>query len=183
MRISIPSAWHHYTVRLTGQDDGGLERENGVFAEYRFNKDTANCDLPGKRFAWKNEFGVWDYFTFKLTESTVSNLERNSFEQSFVDYSTSTNSVPYSRERRGMSQYYNKVTKQHAVGSDYLNQATADALRELFFSTDVYVQDGTEFVPVVISNASITEKTNPRAQKLFRYTAEFKYANEVRPRV
>ena len=181
--ISIPSAWSYYTVTLTGQDDGGLENENGVFAEYRFNKDTANCDLPGKRFAWKNEFGVWDYFTFKLTESTVSNLERNSFEQSFVDYSTSTNSVPYSRERRGMSQYYNKVSKQHAVESDYLNQATADAVRELFFSTDVYVQEGTEFIPVVISNASITEKTNPRAQKLFRYTAEFKYANEVRPRI
>lgn len=82
-----------------------------------------------------------------------------------------------------MSQYYNKVSKQYAVESDYLNQATADALRELFFSTDVYVQDGTEFVPVVISNVSITEKTNPRAQKLFRYTAEYKYANEVRPRV
>ena len=136
-----------------------------------------------KGFAWKNEFGVWDYFTFKLAENTSSNIERNTYEQSFVDYSTSTNSVPYSRERRGMNQYYNKVSKQHTVDSDYLTQADADALRELFFSTDVYVQEGTEFVPVTISNASITEKTNPRSQKLFRYTAEFQYANEVRPRI
>lgn len=180
---TLNTAWSYYTVTVVSNEGTGVEDGSAIWDSFRFNKDTANCDISGKRFAWKNEFGVWDYFTFKLTESTVSNLERNSFEQSFVDYSVSTNSVPYSRQRRGMSQYYNKVNKQHAVESDYLNQATADALRELFFSTDVYVQEGTEFVPVVISNASITEKTNPRAQKLFRYTAEYKYANEVRPRV
>lgn len=181
--VSIPSNWAYYTVTIQAQGDDGQENGSAIFADYRFNKDTAACDFTGKRFAWKNEFGVWDYFTFKLAESTVSNLERNSYEQSFVDYSTSTNSVPYSRERRGMSQYYNKVSKQHVVESDYLDQANADALRELFYSTDVYVQEGTAFVPVTISNASITEKTNPRSQKLFRYTAEFRYANEVRPRI
>jgi len=64
-----------------------------------------------------------------------------------------------------------------------LNQTDADNLRELFFSTNVYVQDGTEFLPVVIENASVREKTNPRSQKLFTYTVNYRYANEERPRV
>ena len=90
--------------------------------------------------------------------------------------------MPYDQQRRGRTQYYNKVNKQHTVESDYLTQEYADSLRELFYSTNVYVQEGTTFEPVVITNANITEKTNPRTQKLFRYTANYEYANEVRPR-
>lgn len=180
---TLNTSWAYYIVTITGQDDGGLENSDGKFATLRFNKDTANCGYPGKRFAWKNEFGVWDYFTFKLAESTISNIERQSYEQSFVDYSTTTNSVPYNQERRGKSQYYNKINKQHTIESDWLTQEYADSLRELFFSTNVYVQDGTAFYPVVFTQTSVTEKTNPRTQKLFKYTAEYQYANEVRPRL
>ena len=79
--------------------------------------------------------------------------------------------------------YYNEITKRHAVESDYLTQEFADNLRELFFSTNVYVQEGTLFYPVVITNANVTEKTNARSQKLFRYTAEYQYANGERPRL
>ena len=180
--ISIPATWDHYIVSLRAQGDDLQEDGDTQWIQFRFNKDTANCEYPGKRFAWKNEFGVWDYFTFKLAESTTSNVERNSFEQSFVNYSSTTAAMPYDQQRRGQTQYYNKVTKQHTVESDYLTQEYADSLRELFFSTNVYVQEGTTFEPVVITNASITEKTNPRTQKLFRFTANYEYANEVRPR-
>ncbi len=180
---TLNTNWAYYTVTLFGQGDDGLENNNGKFATLRFDKDTANCGYPGVRFTWKNEFGVWDYFTFKLAESTNSDVERQSYEQSFVNYSTVGLSVPYNAGRRGKTQYYNKVTKQHAVESDYLSQGLADNLTELFFSTEVYVQEGTVFYPVVFTNSSVTEKTNPRTQKLFKYTAQYQYANEIRPRV
>lgn len=180
--ISIPSTWAYYDVTLRAQGDDLQEDGDTQWIAFRFEKDTANCSYPGKRFAWKNEFGVWDYFTFKLAESTNDQVERNSYEKSFVDYSSTTAVMPYDQQRRGRTQYYNKVTKQHTVESDYLTQEYADSLRELFYSTNVYVQEGTTFEPVVITNANITEKTNPRTQKLFRYTANYEYANEVRPR-
>jgi len=180
--ISIPATWAYYDITLRAQSDDLQEDGDTQWIAFRFEKDTANCGYPGKRFAYKNEFGVWDYFTFKLAESTNDQIERNSFEQSFVDYSSTTAAMPYDQQRRGRTQYYNKVTKQHTVESDYLTQEYADSLRELFYSTNVYVQEGTTFEPVVITNATITEKTNPRTQKLFRYTANYEYANEVRPR-
>lgn len=180
--ISIPATWAYYDVTLRAQDDALQEDGDTQWVAFRFEKDTANCGYEGKRFAWKNEFGVWDYFTFKLAESTNDQIERNSYEQSFVDYSSTTAVMPYDQQRRGRTQYYNKVTKQHTVESDYLTQEYADSLRELFYSTNVYVQEGTTFEPVVITNANITEKTNPRTQKLFRYTANYSYANEIRPR-
>ena len=180
--ISIPATWDHYIISLRAQGDDLQEDGDTQWAQFRFNKDDAACGYEGKRFAWKNEFGVWDYFTFKLAEGTTSGVERNEFEQSFVNYSSTTAAMPYDRQRRGKSQYYNKVSKQHTVESDYLTQEYADSLRELFFSTNVYVQEGTTFLPVVFTNANITEKTNPRTQKLFRFTANYQYANQDRPR-
>ena len=117
-----------------------------------------------------------------LAESTTSGIEREQYKQTFVDYSA-TNTVTYDKERRGESQFQNRVTKRRTANTDYLSQTDADNLRELFFSTNVYIQDGTEFLPVVIENASVTEKTNPRSQKLFTYTVEYRYANDERARV
>ena len=181
--ISIPATWASYKIVINGQGDDGLENNDGVFATRWFTKDTANCEYPGVRFAWKNEFGVWDYFTFKLAQSTTSGIERQEYKQTFVNFSTPDNDVNYNTERRGRNNYYNKITKTRTVESDWLTQEYADSLRELFFSTNVYVQEGTAFYPVVFTQTSVTEKTNPRTQKLFKYTAEWAYANEVRPRL
>ena len=172
----------YYTMTFYSQTPEPGVNLNGVFGEYRFDIDNRNCGYDGVRFAWKNEYGVWDYFNMGLAESTTSVIERESYKQTFVDYS-SINTVTYDKDRRGQSQYQNRVNKTRTAQSDYLTQTDADNLRELFFSTNVYVQDGTEFLPVVIENASVTEKTNPRNQKLFTYTVNYRYANDERPRV
>jgi len=172
----------YYTMTFYAQATDTFSNLDGVWGEYRFDIDNKNCGYDGVRFAWKNEYGVWDYFNMGLAESTTSTIERESYEQSFVDYSA-TNTVTYSKDRRGQSQFQNRINKVRTAQSDYLNQTDADNLRELFFSTNVYVQDGTEFLPVVIENASVREKTNPRSQKLFTYTVNYRYANEERPRV
>jgi hypothetical protein len=147
-----------------------------------FEKDDAECISEGVRFAWKNEFGVWDYCTAKLAINSGVQIQRNSYQQSFVDYGTGTSTVTYDLSRRGSSQFYNKATQRKNVTTDILTQAEADWLRELFFSTNVYVQEGTNFLPVVISDAAATEKTNPRSQKVFQYSFNFEYANQLRPR-
>jgi len=172
----------YYTMTFYNQSAEPGVNLGGVYGEYRFEIDNRNCGYDGVRFAWKNEYGVWDYFNMGLAQSTTSNVERESYEQSFVNYS-STNSVTYDKARRGQSQFQNRVNKIRTAQSDYLTQTDADNLRELFFSTNVYVQDGTEFLPIVIDNASVTEKTNPRNQKLFTYTVNYRYANDERARV
>ena len=172
----------YYTLTFYNQTEEPGVNYNGVWGEYRFDIDNRNCGYDGVRFAWKNEYGVWDYFNMGLAESTTSVIERESYKQTFVDYSA-INTVTYDKDRRGQSQYQNRVNKTRTAQSDYLSQTNADNLRELFYSTNVYVQDGTEFLPVVIENASVTEKTNPRNQKLFTYTVNYRYANDERPRV
>jgi hypothetical protein len=177
-----PPAWAYYIVTITAQGDDGQENNDGVWATLRFNKLTGNCAYNGVRFAWKNEFGVWDYYTFGLQSDSATGIERQAYEQTFVDFSTSTNGIPYDKQRRGQSQFYNALTTRKTANSDWLSQAEADWLKELFFSPNVYIQNGLVFEPVVIGSTELVEKTNPRTQKNFQYRIEFQPANQPRPR-
>lgn len=175
--ITIDSLTTYYTAEFNSQATDRTPNYTGVWGLYRFNITDNNCGYTGQRFAWKNKYGVWDYYNFGLAQSTTATIEREQFEQSFVDYS-STNSVAYNTERRGNTQYQNRITKNRTAETDYLTQVDADNMRELFYSTNVYAQQPNgAYFPVVLTDVTATEKTNPRSQKLFRYTINYQYAN------
>ena len=165
------------------QESAGVDDLTNYFSFRRYNIGGPACGYDGVRFAWKNQFGVWDYYTFTLQSNSAFNIERQSYEQEFVNYSTTTTTVAYDRERRGASQFYNALDQVQTANSDWLDQAEADWLRELFFSANVYQQIGTNLFPIVISSANMVEKTNPRTQTTFQYLIEFKPANQLRPRI
>ena len=173
----------YYVCTFYEQATDGGRNDNGIYGTYRFDLTTADCGYEGTRLAWKNKYGVWDYYTFPLAESTISNIERSTYTQTFVNFSSTSSTVSYDKSRRGATQFINKVSKQRTAESDWLNQEYADLLTELFYSTDVYIQDGTDMLPIVVTNATITEKTNPRTQKTFKYTLEYKLANDEQNRL
>ena len=179
---ALTSSWAYYDVTVYGQSDDGLLNDNGIFAKRRYVKEGAACGYDGVRFAWKNQFGVWDYYTFTLQNDKSFAIERAYYEQTFVPYN-SINPVPYSKERRGVINYYNKPIQTQVANSDWLTQAEADWLKELFFSANVFYQDGTDFYPAVITSVDLTEKTNPRTQRNFQYAIEFQVANQINPRI
>ena len=178
----LVTEWAYYEVAVMAQGDDGQENNEGRWATLRFEKQDPQCISNGVRFAWKNEFGVWDYFTFTLAEAQTSNMERLQYEQTFVPYNTSTTNVPYDITRRGANPFNTKITQDKTANSDWLSQTEAEWIRELFYSTDVYIQDGSNFVPAVITNASVLEKTNPRSQKLYNYAITYRLANQPRSR-
>jgi len=180
---SLDPSWSYYTVRALGQQASNTVNNSGSYASFTYVKQGAQCGYDGVRFAWKNEFGVWDYYTFTLQSDSSFDIERNSFGKSFVDYSTTSTTVAYNRERRGTTQFYNGLTQVKTANSNWLTQAEADWLRELFFSANVYQQVDGDFFPLAITSATLVEKTNPRTQKVFQYQIEFEPANQLRPRI
>ena len=179
---ALTSSWAYYDVTVYGQSDDGLRNDNGIFASRRYVKQGPQCGYDGVRFAWKNEFGVFDYYTFTLQTDKSFTIERADYEQSFVPFGDNT-PVPYSKQRRGTVNYYNKPTQTQVANSDWLDQDESDWLRELFFSANVFVQEGTEFFPVVITSADLTERSNPRTQNTFQYAIQFQVANQINPRI
>lgn len=179
---TLDPSWAYYIVDWIGQESAGIEDSSAIYASLKFEKGTQDCGYDGVRFAWKNEFGVWDYYTFTLQSNSRVSIQRNAFEKSFVDYSTTSTTPTYDKTRRGAQQFYNVLDRVKTANSQWLTQTQADWLRELFFSADVYQQVGTDFEPIVITSAEVVERTNPRTQKNFQYAIEFKPSNQLRAR-
>ena len=179
---TLQTDWAYYTVNAYGQKAASTINDSGSYASLRYEKQGPQCGYDGVRFAWKNEFGVWDYYTFTLQTDKAFSIERANYEQTFVPYS-SNYPVPYSKERRGIINYYNKPIQTQVANSNWLDQDESDWLKELFFSANVFYQEGTEFYPAVITSVDVTEKTNPRSQQLFQYVIQFQVANQINPRI
>jgi hypothetical protein len=109
-------------------------------------------------------------------------MTRSEYTQTFVDYSTTSNGVTYNKSRRGAKVFNQDYIQNRVAESGYLNQDDADWLRQLVESPEVFIQSGTTFLPVVITDSNFTFKTNPRAQKLYRLTLSYKMANQKRSR-
>ena len=178
----LSSSWSYYTVKVLGQADDGFENDNGIFAFRRYEKQTPECGYTGTRFAFINEFGVWDYYTFPFADTITDSMNRSEYTQTFVDYSTTSNGVTYNESRRGARVFNQDYTQNRVAESGYLTQTEADWLRQLVESPEVFIQSGGDFLPIVITNADFTFKTNPRAQKLYRLTLSYKMANQKRSR-
>ncbi len=180
---TLSSNWAYYIVTALGQQSAGVINTSGVYASLKFVKQGAQCGYDGVRFAWKNEFGVWDYYTFTLQSDSAYTIEREKYSQTFVPFGSANTTAPYNKERRGTVDFYNKLTQNQTANTNWLTQAEADWLKELFFSTNVFVQSGNEFFPVYITSAETIEKTNPRTQKTFQYVITFQPANQKNPRI
>lgn len=172
----------YYICNFYAQQTDGNTNISGSWGSYRFNLGDCSGFTP-VRFAWKNKYGVWDYYNFTKAQNITSTIERESFEQVFVNFSTTTSTTSYSPTRRGNTNYYNQITKDRQANSDWLTQTDADILREMFFSANVFVYDESKWIPIVLTNASISEKTNNLSQKVFQYSVDYRHANEVRPRL
>lgn len=179
----ITGSWDYYTVKLYTQNSSSLGtfNSNGVWDSFTIYNEE-NCVYDGVRFVWINNYGVWDWFNFTLADSKNTNISRNNYKQTFVDYSTGTNLVHYNIQRRGTSTFNTEIDEEYGVTSDWLTQEQADWIEQLFYSPEVYIQSGSNFIPVILTSNSFTSKTNPKSQKLFNYTLTYKHANQKRSR-
>ncbi len=174
--------WDYYTITLRPQQAANTVNTNASWDKFTINKQDPNCGYEGVRFAWINDYGVWDWFNFTLQSDKNTNLDKGIYKQTFVDYSTTTNAVDYNIRRRGNNAYYTNINENFTANSDWLTQAEADWLEPLFYSPNVYIQDGFNMVPVIITDSQFTSKRNPRTQKNFQYTINYTLANNKRSR-
>lgn len=139
------------------------------------------CSDEYTRFAFINRYGFWDYYNVYNPVKTNTDLERSNFNNSFVNYST--NPSPYNANRRGDTQTYLASTDKYSVDTNYLDKETANWLEELMESPSVYLQEGGNFVPIIITNTEYRTNNSTARNKLFKYTIEWEYANARRSRI
>jgi hypothetical protein len=174
--------WDYYTVTLRPQQASNTINTNASWDKFTITKQDFNCGYAGVRFAWINDYGMWDWFNFTLQTDLNTDLERGLYQQTFVPYNTSTNDVTYNIQRRGTSTYFTNIVERYTANSDWLTQAEADWIQGMFYSPNVYIQEGFNMIPIIITDNTFVTRTNPRTQKNFQYAVNYTLANNKRSR-
>jgi len=159
--IGIPGQFTQIEVSIGG------DQINYTLAE--------NCNYDRVRFAFINKFGFWDYYGFNLPQSKVTSTKRSGITKPMVNYSGVVGA--YNGQRRGQDWFNVQYEDDFSVTTPFVDQSEAEWLSELFESPEVFIQQGDNFIPIVITNASYTHNTNKRAQKNFQYEIQYQYAN------
>lgn len=142
------------------------------------------CSEEYTRFAFINQYGFWDYYNIYNPVRTTTALERKNYNKPQLLSSLNGFITPqYYGAYTGYEQFYLRSTDTYSIDTDYINEETANWLEELLESPEVYLQEGSDFVPIVLTNSSYEHNNSTSRNKLFQYTIEWVYANPRRSRL
>jgi hypothetical protein len=88
------------------------------------------------RLAYINKYGAFDFFNFDLVSKTTFDVERKGYERNYNGSIYEAGGVVVKNIN---PIYYTKETQKWKIISDYLNDAQAETLRELYSSPLVYM--------------------------------------------
>jgi hypothetical protein len=88
------------------------------------------------RLAYINKYGAFDFFNFDLVSKTTFDVERKGYERNYNGSIYEAGGVVVKNIN---PVYYTKETQKWKIISDYLNDAQAETLRELYSSPLVYM--------------------------------------------
>ena len=139
-----------------------------------------DCRTEKQRLAFINNYGFWDYYTSNTPIRRNTNINRKVYEQTFADLSQRT--TTYDSANRGDSQYYTEYTDVFEFTTDSVTPETSQWLRELWESTGVFIQSGSNFIPVNILNSSETIINSRARNKNYQYNVQYQFSNLREPR-
>jgi len=140
------------------------------------------------RLTWLNQWGVWDYYTFKMKSTKTISTKGSTYEQLAGTWNESIYSP--SGYRGGKKAFRVNATEKISMNTDFVNEAEATWFEELINSPEVYILDGfktdpttpllsTYVTPARLTTSNFTKKTIAN-DKLIQYTFEVEKSKTLR---
>lgn len=139
----------YYTVELQNT------ASNLVSEVFKYKINTKCYSYTQNRLKFKNKLGGWDYFTFSLRSDKKVTIDRNNYNKNLKTLNSS-NFYGYTLGERGNTTYSTTAIGEQILTSDWLNNAEASWLEELFTSPDVYLLNETNELPIIVTNTDFT---------------------------
>ena len=140
----------------------------------------ANCNstkYAGKNIAWKNKYGVWDYYFFDGATSDKENYRRKTQRENVAG---SWNAAAFTIDtfERGK---VDKVegSKRTTINTRYISEDWNEHFKGLLMSNEVQIIEGGKSYPINIKNTSFDIKTNVK-DKLVQYTFAYEYSHALK---
>ena len=151
---------------------------------YDFEIYDERSDLGEVRVAWFNNIGGIDYFTADQegTESVSSSTD--SYRRSVIDFtglSSSNRVVGANAVYRSSDVQYSKSSETSITkNTRWLTESEATLVSGIFTSPQVFLQRGSDFIPVTIMNGSYQVRVDGRDSELFQYNIQYRNSNDRR---
>ena len=174
----------YYTVRL-------LDSSNADISE----TITININCPilkgfePIRLTWLNQWGVWDYYTFKMKSTKTISTKGSTYDQLAGTWNESIY-LP-SGYRGGKKAFRVNATEKIKMNTEFVNEAEATWFEELINSPEVYILKGYEstvsttqvlnqyVTPARLTTSNFTKKTIAN-DKLIQYEFEVEKSKTLR---
>ena len=173
---TLPTNWDYYTVLAYDYIDSLV---SDTYYFYNQSEDCKNYETI--RLTWLNKFGVWDYYNFTKKSIRTLNTQRKSYTQ--ITGTWNESKFRLNGHSGGKKNYNSSINEKITLNTDYITEAEAIWLEELFISNDVYIleqrstDDANEgymrkyIQPATITNSTHTRKTKAN-DRLIQYTFE-----------
>ena len=149
---------------------------------HRWTIDEGCSIYPRVQLMFLNRHSGWDCFNFdQKSEESLTGIERTTYNRprgNWDNVSTSVDWTYYGWER-GTSVTSVKAERQMRISSDYVDEGYKDQLRDIATSREVYIVDGDNLIPVVVTDSEYLFKTSAN-DKLISYSFTLRYANRPR---
>ena len=122
------------------------------------------------RLAYLNRLGTYDYYNFTKKSTRTTAVQKNTFKSSYGTWQG--NNYTYGTWEGGTNNYGVTANETIEANSDFITEAEAAALEELFTSPSVFMQNNTTsyyaYEPVVITESSYVKQTTAN-DKVIQY--------------
>ena len=142
--------------------------DNLLGSEIRVNVDTCTQLYTNYRLHWLNQYGGWESINFNKVSTQKSEINRNIYKI--------PTPIGYTINDRLKRQFQTTITDKVAINTDWLTDTQLDWIRGLFESPIVFYEQGSNMIPVQLTNASYDTQYYTNGRKLHNVTAEMEYS-------
>jgi len=149
---------------------------------HRWTIDNGCSKYPRVQLMFQNRHSGWDFFNFdQRSEEKLTKIERSQYNRPRGNWDSVTTSVDwtYNGWERGVTPTAVKAEKEVRVSTDYIDAGFAQQLRDIALSRAVFIVDGDNLIPVVVTDSEYLFKTSVN-DKLISYSFTLQYSNRPR---
>jgi hypothetical protein len=140
------------------------------------------------RLTWLNQWGAWDYYTFKMKSTKSIKTKGSTYQQLEGSWNDKTYKVD--GFKGGKKAFRVNSTEMIKMNTDFVSEAEAEWFEELINSPEVYILEGYQedvvmsslnkyVTPVRLTTSSFTKKTIAN-DKVIQYTFEVEKSKTLR---
>ena len=165
------------------------DNPNRISTQYTIN---LNCPTSKGfepiRLTWMNQWGTWDYYTFKMKSTKAISTKGSTYQQLAGSWNESTYRLD--SFKGGKKAFRVNATEKITMNTDFVNESESAWFEELINSPEVYILKGYQsetiftalnqyVTPVRLTTSSYTKKTIAN-DRLMQYTFEVEKSKTLR---